>query len=169
MTSASRTAPTPISVTAVFNSWTAVSASSGSVVVAVGATHLAFNVQPSNTVAGVAISPSVTVRVLDSSNSVVTGDNSTKVTLSIGTNPGGGTLSGTLQQTALSGIVTFSGLSIDKTGTGYTLVASDTTGGGGIHPLTGSTSSTFNITPGAAHHIDLSGSAADLASGSTRC
>ena len=154
-------------VTAVFNSWTA-SASSSAVTVAATATHLAFNVQPSNTVSGVAISPSVTVRVLDASNNVVTGDNATKVTLAIGTNPGGGTLSGTLERTAASGVATFSGLSIDKAGTGYTLAATDTTGGGGIHPLTGNTSSTFNITPGAAHHIDLSSSTADLASGSTR-
>ena len=114
------------------------------------ATHLAFNVQPANAVAGVAISPSVTVQVLDASNNVVTTDSSTKVTLAIGTNPGSGTLSGTLQQTAASGTATFAGLSINKTGTGYTLAASDTTGTGGIHPLTGGTSSTFTITPGAA-------------------
>ena len=114
------------------------------------ATHLAFNVQPANAVAGVAISPSVTVQVLDANNNVVTTDSSTKVTLAIGTNPGSGTLSGTLQRTAASGTATFAGLSINKTGTGYTLAASDTTGTGGIHPLTGGTSSTFNITPGTA-------------------
>ena len=39
------------------------------------------------------------------------------------TNPGSGTLSGTLSATASSGIATFSGLSINKAGTGYTLGA----------------------------------------------
>ena len=76
----------------------------------------------------------MTVRVLDAYNNLVTTDNSTKVTLTIGTNPSSGTLSGGGQTTASSGVATFSGLSIDKFGNGYTLVASDTTGGGGIHP-----------------------------------
>src|SRR5262249_16453471 len=80
--------------------------------------HLAFGVQPSNTVAGVAISPAVTVRVLDQFDNLVTGDNSS-VTVAIGTNAGGGTLSGTLTVAAASGVATFSTLSINKTGTGY--------------------------------------------------
>src|SRR5207247_1582077 len=64
-------------------------------VVAAAAHHLAFGVQPSNAVAGVVVSPAVTVRVLDQFNNLVTGDSS-NVTVAIGTNPGGGTLSGTL-------------------------------------------------------------------------
>ena len=40
------------------------------------------------------ISPAVTVRVLDRFGNLVTGDHS-NVTMAIGTNPGGGTLSGT--------------------------------------------------------------------------
>src|SRR5947207_10735058 len=45
-----------------------------------------------------------------------------------------------------SGVATFSNLSINKTGTGYTLAASDGS-------LTGTTSSAFNITPATADHL----------------
>ncbi|MCX6594231.1 MAG: putative Ig domain-containing protein [Acidobacteria bacterium] len=46
------------------------------------------------------------------------------ITLSLATNPGGGTLSGTLTQTTnASGFATFTGLSIDKVGEGYVLQA----------------------------------------------
>src|SRR6185436_17504490 len=60
-----------------------------------------------------------------------------------GTNPGGGTLSGTLTATAASGVATFSNLSIDKVGNGYTLTAASA-------PLTGATSTAFNISPAGA-------------------
>jgi len=43
--------------------------------------------------------------------------------VSIGTNPSGGTLSGTLTETVSGGIATFSDLSIDLVGDGYTLHA----------------------------------------------
>src|SRR6185295_4677299 len=45
------------------------------------------------------------------------------VTVAIGTNPGGGTLSGTTTVSAVSGVASFSNLSIDKSGAGYTLTA----------------------------------------------
>src|SRR5262249_50749637 len=105
------------------------------------ADHLGFGVQPSNTVAGVSISPAVPVRVLDQSGNLVTGDPST-VPVAIGTNAGGGTLSGTATVAAVGGVATFSTLSIDKTGTGYTLAATDGS-------LGGATSGAFNITPAA--------------------
>ena len=44
--------------------------------------------------------------------------------MAIGTNPGGGTLSGTSPVAAVAGVATFTNLSIDKAGTGYTLTAS---------------------------------------------
>ena len=47
------------------------------------------------------------------------------VTVAIGTNPGSGTLSGTLTVAAVNGVATFSNLSINKAGTGYTLTATD--------------------------------------------
>ena len=89
-------------------------------------TKLAFIQNPTNTAAGSAITPAVTVAVEDANGNVETGDNATKVTLAIGTNPGGGTLTGGSAVTVAAGVATFSGLSINKTGTGYTLSASST-------------------------------------------
>src|SRR5205807_827990 len=107
------------------------------------ADHLAFGQQPTNTVAGVAISPAVTVRVLDQYNNLTT--SSASVTVAIGTNPGGGTLSGTTTVPASGGVATFGPLSINKSGTGYTLTAAST-------GLTGATSGTFTISAAATDH-----------------
>ena len=116
---------------------------SGPIIVgAAAADHLAFTQQPTNATAGASISPALSVRVLDVFNNGVTTDGS-NITLALGTNPGSGTLSGTKTVAAVAGVATFSGLSINKTGAGYTLVASD----GG---LTGATSAAFTITPAAA-------------------
>ena len=85
--------------------------------------QLVFSVQPSNTGAAVAISPAVNVTQLDAFGNVAV--NSTKaVTLSIGVNPAGGTLSGTTNVAAVAGVATFSDASINKKGAGYTLQAS---------------------------------------------
>ncbi len=102
------------------------------------ANKLAFTGQPSNTQAGAPIAPAVVAEIQDQFGNRVTSTNN--VTMAIGTNPNSGTLSGTLQQAAVNGDATFSDLSIDKTGNGYTIGAS-TTGG-----VTGATSSAFNIT-----------------------
>jgi hypothetical protein len=104
------------------------------------ATHLAFIVQPSNTTAGSTISPAVQVAAKDDRENTVASFSGT-VSVALGTNPGGGTLSGTKSVTALSGVATFSDLSIDKVGSGYTLVAAATAAG-----LTGATSAPFDIT-----------------------
>ena len=45
------------------------------------------------------------------------------VTLSLGANPGGATLSGTLTVNAHYGVASFNDLTIDKAGSGYTLTA----------------------------------------------
>ena len=90
------------------------------------ATHLVFTVQPSNTVAGAAITPAVRVAAASSSGSTdPTFVNS--VTVALGANPGGGTLSGTTTVSAVAGIATFSNLSISNAGAGYTLIASTPT------------------------------------------
>src|SRR5207244_4126692 len=60
------------------------------------------------------------------------------ITIALGNNPAGGTLSGTKIVTAVNGVATFSDLSIDRAGNGYTLVATAT-------GLTGATSAPFNI------------------------
>jgi hypothetical protein len=101
--------------------------------------------QPTSAVAGVSISPAVTVQVLDAFGNLVTTNNSS-VTVAIGTNPSGGTLSGTFTQTVVGGIATFNNLSIDKVGSGYTLTASDP-------GLTGDTSTGFAITPAGHDHL----------------
>ncbi len=106
-------------------------------------TKLAFVQGPSNAAAGAAITPAVTVAVEDANGNVETTDNATTVSLAIGTNPGGGTLTGGSAVTVAKGIATFSGLSINTAGTGYTLTASSTPS------RTAATSAAFNITPGA--------------------
>src|SRR5439155_13404437 len=96
--------------------------------------------QPTTVSAGSPISPSVTVAVQDAAGNTVT-TSSASVTVAIGTNPGGGTLSGTTTVSASSGIATFANLSLDKIGTGYTLAFSSS-------GLTSATSSPFNVTVG---------------------
>ena len=109
------------------------------------ATKLGFLQQPANTQACATISPAVTVAIQDSAGNTVTSATNA-VTIAIGTNPGSGTLSGTLTVNAVAGVATFSDLSINKSGTGYTLNA---TAGG----LTGATSNAFNITAGPANKL----------------
>jgi hypothetical protein len=84
---------------------------------------LAFTVQPSDVGADEVISPAVKVELQYSNGDVVTGFN-VVLELSIGNNPGGAVLSGTLQVQTVDGVATFSDLSLDEAGDGYTLVAS---------------------------------------------
>src|SRR5439155_41642 len=90
------------------------------------AARLVFTVQPVSTTAGSSITPAVEVTARDARGNTVPGFTG-NVTLAIGTNPGGGTLSGTTTVALASGVARFPGLGIDKSGTGYTLTA---TGGG---------------------------------------
>ena len=90
--------------------------------------HLAFAVQPSTTLPLLPIKPAVQVEVLDALNNRVT-TYSGQVTIAIGHNGGlllPGTLSGTKTVTVANGVATFSDLSIDQAGNGYTLLASAT-------------------------------------------
>ncbi len=103
------------------------------------ANNLAFLQQPSNAVAGASISPAVTVQVRDIYNNLKTNDSSTSVSITIGTNPGSGILSGAASTAVVNGIATFSGLSIDEAGAGYTLNADSGSLGGAV-------SNSFNIT-----------------------
>lgn len=104
------------------------------------ANKLGFGTQPSNTADAAAISPAVTVQVQDTYGNVVT-SSTAPVTMAIGNNPASGVLRGTLTVNAASGVATFSDLHIWEIGSGYTLTASSS-------PLTGATSSAFNITQG---------------------
>ncbi|HZI22909.1 MAG TPA: hypothetical protein VFD76_10345, partial [Gemmatimonadales bacterium] len=109
------------------------------------ATQLAFGTEPGTTVAGHQISPAVKVRALDALGNLVPGFTGS-VSIALGSNPVGGTLSGTTPITAVGGVATFFDLSLDKTGTGYTLMASAP----GFAPVT---STAFDITPGAARQL----------------
>jgi hypothetical protein len=128
-------------------------------VTAGAAAKLAFTVQPGNVVAGTSIAPAVQVSVEDAQgNLVITATN--QVTISIGTNPSGGTLTGTAQANAVAGVATFSNLSINKTGTAYTLSANAT-------GLTGAASSAFNVLVGAASKLAFTVSPSSVAAGGT--
>src|SRR6185295_12250749 len=61
------------------------------------------------------------------------------ITMSLGNNPTNAALAGTTTVNAEGGAATFTNLNINKTGTGYTLTATSTTG------LTGATSSAFDV------------------------
>lgn len=99
--------------------------------------RLEFRIQPAPTLTGAFIAPGIVVDVTDAGgNRVLSAANS--VTLALGANPGGATLSGTTTVSAVAGAATFSGLTIDNPGVGYTLVA--TSGA-----LTGATSAPFTI------------------------
>src|SRR6516225_7163290 len=66
------------------------------------ATKLAFGVQPSATTAGLQFAPAVQVVVQDAHGATVMSA-STSITVAIGTNPGGGALSGTSTVPAVNG------------------------------------------------------------------
>jgi hypothetical protein len=102
--------------------------------------HLAFAVQPSTTPPLLPITPAVQVTALDALGNVVptfTGS----VTIAIGKNGGmlfPGTLSGTRTVAAVNGVATFSDLSIDQLGNGYTLTVT-------ASGVTSTESAPFNI------------------------
>ncbi len=75
------------------------------------------------------MTPAVKVGVVDSGGNLDPYTLYTDATLSIGTNPVGGTLTGGGSQPLTAGVATFSGLKIDKSGTGYTLKATSTPAG----------------------------------------
>ncbi len=82
-------------------------------------TYVTVTTQPPTSVTA-GSSFGLTVTAENSSGNVDTSFNGT-VTVSLATNPGGGTLGGTLSVMAQSGVATFSNLTLNKTGTGYTL------------------------------------------------
>src|SRR5207245_1529825 len=91
------------------------------------------------------ISPAVKVRALDALGNLVptcTG----KLSIAPGNKPGGGALSGTTPVAAVSGVATFFDLSINKSGSGYTLTASAS----GFAPVP---STAFDVTPGTATQL----------------
>src|SRR5439155_819056 len=86
------------------------------------ASKLAFTVQPTNATAGVAIAPAVQVTVQDAFGNTVP-SSAASISPARRSTERGGTLSGTATVSAVSGVATFSNLSIDKSGVGYTFTA----------------------------------------------
>src|SRR5439155_77071 len=109
------------------------------------AAQLVFTVQPTNPTAGAAITPAVQVTAQDAQGNTATAF-SANVTVALGANPGGGTLSGTATVAAVGGVATFAGLSVNKSGTGYALAATAT-------GLAGAASNPFTVAAGAATHL----------------
>jgi hypothetical protein len=123
-------------ITAVYSPTGTFVSSQGSTTQAVNTYRLVFIRQPVNVEAGHPISPPPIIAIEDSAGHVI--NVSAPVTIAIGTNPASGVLSGTTTRTTVAGLVTFGNLSINRPGTGYTLVVS----GAGI---TNATSNPFNI------------------------
>jgi hypothetical protein len=99
----------------------------------------------------------LTVAALDATGNVdpnYTGS----VSLTLGNNPGGATLSGTTTVAAQAGVAVFSGLMLDKAGTGYTLLASS-----GL--LTGVSTGPFVVTPVATRLVVTAGPPASVPAG----
>ena len=109
------------------------------------ATQLAFTSVPSNATVGAVITPAVTVTARDQFGNTATSYTG-NVTVALGANPAAGTLSGTTTVAAVAGVATFTDLVIDSAGAGYGLSAS-------ASGLTGATSTTFSVAPGAATQL----------------
>ena len=93
-------------------------------------THLVTTQQPPASVtAGTPFG--LTVEAEDSSGNLVTSFNG-MVTVALASNPGGATLGGTLTVTASAGVATFSGLTLTKAASGYTLAATSSGLGQGV-------------------------------------
>lgn len=97
-----------------------------------GSCSLAFIDQPADAAPGTTISSAafdpdgdpVRVGLYDGAGNLRTGGAPIGVSMAIGNNPGGGTLSVPPSVPTSAGVATFSDLSIDQPGDGYTLVAS---------------------------------------------
>jgi hypothetical protein len=118
------------------------------------ASKLAFTTQPGTGTGGSAFSPQPVVALEDAVGNIVTGT-AQDVTLAIQNNAGpNAILSGTktVAVNTVTGLATFSGLSIDSTGNGYTLTAT----GSSVSTSPGVVvSSPFNITTGPAAKIAI--------------
>ncbi|MFN0178017.1 MAG: RCC1 domain-containing protein [Gemmatimonadales bacterium] len=101
--------------------------------------RLGFAVQPTSAEEGQPLTPAPQVAIQDALGNTVPSSTNV-VTVALGTNPGGGTLAGTTTVNAVNGVATFNGLTIDRPGSDYTLVA--TSGA-----LSSTTSAAFAIHP----------------------
>lgn len=107
---------------------------------------LSFAAQPTGGQTGIALSP-LTVRLLDEQGELISGSTA-RVTLALGANPTGATLSGTLERDAVAGEATFDDAVIDTVGIGYTLTAS-------VAELTPIETAPFNVAPPGQHVVAI--------------
>ena len=113
------------------------------------ADHLGFDSQPPATVtAGQVLSPAVTVDVLDSTGTLVTGSTAS-ISLTLSGGNASSTLGGTTKVDAVGGVAMFDTLTVDLVGTGYALTAAS-------DPLTPAVSDSFDVTAGPLDHLVLS-------------
>jgi hypothetical protein len=112
------------------------------------ANRLVFAVQPVNAAVGAAIDPPVQVQIQDASGNVIPGAGG-QVTITLGNNPGGATLSGQTTVSASQGVATFANLRLNAPGAGYTLRAL-------ASGLTDATSAAFDVV-NAQSRIEITG------------
>ncbi|HKR55628.1 MAG TPA: Ig-like domain-containing protein [Gemmatimonadales bacterium] len=103
------------------------------------AKHLAFSSPPVLTVAGDAISPAIQVEIRDSLGGLVS-DSRAAVTVAFGIHPVGAILNGTKTVNAVGGVASFTGLTIEKADSQYTLIAT-------AAAVTADTSGLFGVVP----------------------
>jgi hypothetical protein len=124
------------------------------------AVAMKFLTQPSDTPAGLTMSPAVTVQLLDADGKAAV-TSTAAVTLELGNNPGSATLSGpSLTAFPFNGVVTFGGLSLNAVGDGYTLRASS-------DGLPAVTSDAFKVTPPVPVSLEFLDAPADATAGDT--
>ena len=109
---------------------------------------IAFRQQPTNAAARAYLTPAVTVEIQDALGNQVSPASGT-VVAALARNPGRGTLAGTASVQASHGVATFNDLSINRPGTGYTLLV-------GAAGLQGVASVPFDIAVGEASQLAFS-------------
>jgi len=117
--------------------------------------RLAFLRQPVATTAGVTLAP-LEVAVQDAFGN--TTPSTARIDVALGANPGGASLSGTLSVDAVAGLASFDTLSVQKAGSGYTLVAT-------AQALGSATSTAFDIIPAAPAQLVFSVQPSDATAG----
>ena len=125
------------SITATDTAVAAMTDTASTTVTAASPSRLVFSTQPVNGNVRAALAE-VSLAIQDAYGNTNT-TATPLVTVSLTGGSAAATLSGTLSATASGGVATFSDLSIDQEGTGFQLLAS-------ADPLTGATSTAFNIT-----------------------
>lgn len=120
------------------------------------AAALRFAQQPGDAVAGAAITPPVTVELVDAFGNAV-GAGSAAVTVALGQNDAGATLGGTATRNAVAGVATFDNLTVSAPGE-FTLTAAAT-------GLTGAESDVFRVTTGPPARLAFLVQPTDVAAG----